>query len=64
MSHVEVTDSFAAMAPDAQELLADAAFKRAENHRWHALISSYTDLYDEIAEDIQPPRRSLPGQLS
>jgi glycosyltransferase involved in cell wall biosynthesis len=61
---VDGIESFAAMAPDARELLVDAAFKRAKKHRWHALISSYTDLYDEIAEDIQPPRRSLPGQLS
>ena len=45
-------ESLAAMVPEAQELLADAAFKRAEQHRWHALIGSYTDLYDEIAEDI------------
>jgi glycosyltransferase involved in cell wall biosynthesis len=57
-------ESFAVMAPEAQELLADAAFKRAEQHRWHALIGSYTDLYDGIAEDIKSPRRSLPGQLS
>ena len=57
-------ESFAAMAPDAQELLVDAAFKRAEQHRWHTLISSYIDLYDGIAEDIQLPRRSLPSQLS
>jgi glycosyltransferase involved in cell wall biosynthesis len=57
-------ESFAAMTPDAQDLLTDAAFKRAEKHRWHALISSYIDLYDGIAEDIQPPRRSLPSQLS
>jgi D-inositol-3-phosphate glycosyltransferase len=57
-------ESFAAMTPDAQDLLADAAFKRAEKHRWHALINSYIDLYDGIAEDIQPPRRSLPSQLS
>jgi glycosyltransferase involved in cell wall biosynthesis len=45
-------ESLAAMAPEEQELLAEAAFKRAEQHRWHALIDSYTDLYDEIAEDI------------
>ena len=57
-------ESFAAMTPDAQDLLADAAFKRAEKHRWHALISSYIDLYDGIAKDIQPPRRSRPSQLS
>jgi D-inositol-3-phosphate glycosyltransferase len=42
-------ESFDAMSPDAQELLVDAAFKRAEKHRWHALISSYIDLYDGIA---------------
>jgi D-inositol-3-phosphate glycosyltransferase len=57
-------ERFAAMSPDAQELLVDSAFKRAEKHRWHALISSYIDLYDGIAEHIQPPRRSLPSQLS
>jgi D-inositol-3-phosphate glycosyltransferase len=51
-------ESFAAMAPDAQELLADAAFKRAEKHGWHALISSYVDLYDGIAEGIQPLGRT------
>jgi glycosyltransferase involved in cell wall biosynthesis len=42
-------ESSAAMAPDAQELLVDAAFKRAEKHRWRTLIGSYIDLYDEIA---------------
>jgi hypothetical protein len=52
------------MTPDAQNLLADAAFKRAAKHRWHALISSYINLYDEMAEDIPPPRRSLPSQLT
>jgi glycosyltransferase involved in cell wall biosynthesis len=57
-------ERFAAMSPDAQELLVDSAFKRAEKHRWHALISSYIDLYDGVAEHIQPPRRSLPSQLS
>jgi glycosyltransferase involved in cell wall biosynthesis len=54
-------ESFAAMTPEAQDLLADAAFKRAEKHRWRALMGSYIDLYDGMAEDIQP-RRSLPGQ--
>src|SRR5215471_15027815 len=54
-------ESFAAMTPEAQGLLADAAFLRAEKHRWRALISSYVDLYDAMAEDIQS-RRSLPGQ--
>ena len=44
-------ESFAAMTPDARNLLADAAFKKAESHRWHALISSYIDLYDRIGED-------------
>ena len=39
-------ESFAAMTPDAQNLLADAAFRRAEKHRWHTLISSYINLYD------------------
>jgi D-inositol-3-phosphate glycosyltransferase len=57
-------ESFAAMAPGAQELLVDAAFRRAERHRWHALISSYIELYDGIAERIQPSRRSHPNQLS
>ena len=57
-------EDFAAMTPDAQNLLADAAFKRAAKHRWHALISSYINLYDEMAEDIPPPRRSLPSQLT
>jgi D-inositol-3-phosphate glycosyltransferase len=57
-------ESFAAMAPDAQESLVDAAFKRAQKHRWHTLISSYIDLYDGIAEDNQLPRRSLPSQPS
>jgi glycosyltransferase involved in cell wall biosynthesis len=57
-------ESFAAMTPDAQNLLADAAFRRAEKHRWHALINSYINLYDGMTEDIQPPRRSLPSQLT
>lgn len=39
-------ESFAAMTPDARDLLADAAFRRTEKHRWHALIGSYIDLYD------------------
>jgi glycosyltransferase involved in cell wall biosynthesis len=45
-------ESFATMAPDAQELLADAARKRAEKHRWDTLISSYVQLYDRVARDI------------
>jgi len=57
-------ESLAVMAPEARELLADAAFKRAEQHRWNALIGSYTVLYGGIAEDIGSPRRSLPRQLS
>jgi D-inositol-3-phosphate glycosyltransferase len=57
-------ESFAAMTPDAQDRLADAAFKKAQSHRWRALISSYIDLYDGMGEDIQPSRRSLPSQLS
>jgi hypothetical protein len=44
-------ESFAEMTPDDRNLLADAAFKKAESHRWHALISSYIDLYDGIGED-------------
>lgn len=48
--------SFAAMTPDARALLADAAFERAEEHRWQALTSSYIDLYDGMAEDIQVVR--------
>jgi glycosyltransferase involved in cell wall biosynthesis len=48
-------ESFAAMTPDAQELLADAAFKRAEMHRWRVLITSYIDLYDGIAEEGDSP---------
>jgi D-inositol-3-phosphate glycosyltransferase len=44
-------ESFAKMTPDDRNLLADAAFKKAESHRWHALISSYIDLYDRIGED-------------
>jgi len=55
-------ERFAAMTPAARQLLADAAFERAEKHRWRALIGSYIDLYDGMAEDIQPSRRSLPGQ--
>ena len=54
---------FATMVPEAQDLLADAAFKRAEKHRWPALIGSYTDLYDGIAENIESPKRSLPEHL-
>ena len=42
-------ESLAAMPPEAQGLLVDAAFKRAEKHRWRALIGSYIDLYDEMA---------------
>jgi D-inositol-3-phosphate glycosyltransferase len=57
-------ESFAAMTRDAQNLLADTAFTRAEKHRWDALISSYINLYDGMAGDNQPPRRSLPSQLS
>ena len=57
-------ESFAAMTPDAQNLLADAAFRRAEKHRWHALISSYINLYDGMTGDNQSSRRSLPSQLS
>ena len=45
-------ERFAAMTPDAQDLLTDAAFKRAEKHRWRALIGSYIDLYGGIAGDI------------
>ena len=56
-------ESFAAMTPDAQDLLADTAFRRAEKHRWDTLISSYINLYDGMAGDNQPPRRSLPSQL-
>ena len=57
-------ESFAAMNPAAQKLLANAAFKRAERHRWPALIGSYIDIYDGISEDIQPPGRLRPSQLS
>ena len=56
--------SFAAMTPDARDRLANAAFETAERHRWHALITSYIDLYDGMAEDVQSPRRSLPGQFT
>lgn len=56
-------ESFAAMTPDAQNLLADAAFSKAEKHRWHALISSYIHLYDGIPGDNQSRKRSLPSQL-
>ena len=52
-------ERFAAMTPDARDLLADAAFERAEKHRWHALIGFYIDLYDGMAEDTQSLRRSL-----
>ena len=57
-------ESFAAMTLDAQNLLADAAFRRAEKHRWHALIGSYIHLYDGMTGDNQSSRRSLPSQLS
>lgn len=57
-------ESFAAMTPGAQDLLADTAFRRAEKHRWDTLISSYINLYDGIVGDNQPPRRSPPSQLS
>jgi len=50
-------ESSAAMAPEARELLVDAAFKRAEEHRWPTLISTYINLYDEIARDMRPPKR-------
>jgi glycosyltransferase involved in cell wall biosynthesis len=56
-------ESFAAMTSDAQNLLADAAFHKAQKHRWHALIGSYIDVYDEIDGDTEPPRRSLRKQL-
>lgn len=57
-------ESFAAMTPDARDRLADAAFKKAESHRWRALINSYIDLYDGLAEGIRSPRSSLPGRFS
>ena len=44
-------ESFAAMTPDAQNLLTDTAFRRAEKHKWHAMINSYINLYDGMAED-------------
>jgi len=45
-------ESFAAMTPDAQELLADAASKRAERHSWVTLINSYVQLYERVARNI------------
>ena len=45
-------ESFAAMAPESQELLADVAFNKAEKHRWSTLINTYIHMYEEVARDI------------
>lgn len=45
-------ERFAAMSADARKSLADAAFERAEGLRWQTLITSYTSLYEGVADGI------------
>jgi glycosyltransferase involved in cell wall biosynthesis len=48
---VDGIERFATMSADAEKSLVDAAFDRAQEHSWPTLITSYTRLYEGVADN-------------